>query len=280
MEGEGRAWDQAREAARQAGVNLVPMAEYQDAERVIDLVGRVWGIGELPFALVRAFQHAGGGLFGAEADGALVGFVLGFLGWQDGLHLHSHMLAVVPEWRSRGIGYALKLAQRAAALQAGVEEVRWTYDPLVARNAWFNLVKLGAVATALHRGFYGEMTDQINKGDRSDRFEVRWVLASERVERALAGRARGPERGVVVLAADGPPEAPVPKATGEQPTAGAVVEVPADHFELRVRDPELGRWWRDRSAQVFQECFDAGLMAVWIDRQGRYVFLPTQEVLG
>ena len=280
MAGEGRAWDQAREAARRASVSLVPLEGYEDAERVTDLVGRVWSPGDLSFAMVRAFQHAGVGLLGAEDDGALVGFVLGFVGWQEGLHLHSHMLAVVPQCQSRGIGYSLKLAQRAAALEAGIGEVRWTYDPLVARNAWFNLVKLGTVATAFLPGFYGEMGDQINKGDRSDRFEVRWRLDSGRVERALSGHAAGPERGSLILAADGAPDVPVPRATGATPEAGAVVEVPADHFELRMRDPELGRRWREVSAKAFQACFDAGLVGAWITRDGRYTFLPDGEVAG
>src|SRR5205823_7392831 len=105
---------------------------------------------------------AGSGLLGARDGGALVGFVAGFLGVQEGLHAHSHMLGVVQDAQSRGVGYALKLAQRAACLDAGIDEVRWTYDPLVARNARFNLVKLGAVATRFLPGFYGEMTDRLN----------------------------------------------------------------------------------------------------------------------
>jgi predicted GNAT superfamily acetyltransferase len=280
MAGEGRAWDGAREAAGRAGVSLVPLEGYRDAERVIDMVGRVWGPGDLSFAMVRAFQQAGVGMFGAEDDGTLAGFVLGFLGWRDGLHLHSHMLAVLPEWQSRGIGYSLKLAQRAAALEAGIGEIRWTYDPLVARNAWFNLVKLGTVGTAFLPGFYGAMSDAINKGDRSDRFEVRWQLDSARVERALAGRAADPGHGPVVLAADGSADAPVPRTTGAMPETGAFVEVPGDHVELRKRDPELGRRWRDASAAAFEACFDAGLVAAWITREGRYVFVPASAVTG
>jgi hypothetical protein len=83
---------------------------------------------------------------------------------------------------------------------------------------------------------------------------------------------------VVVLAADGPAEVPVPRATGARPEAGAVVAVPGDHFQIRARDPELGRRWRAASADAFQACFDAGLVAAWITRDGRYVFLPAAEV--
>src|SRR5262249_6048049 len=145
----------------------------------------------------------------APPHGELVGFVLGFAGFADGPHLHSHMLATVPEWQSRGVGFALKLAQRAAALDAGFGEVRWTYDPLPARNAWFNLMKLGSEATAFLPEFYGDMTDLLNVGDRSDRFEVRWSLRSNRSAAAASG-VPPPEvgGGPALLEAAGDPGAP------------------------------------------------------------------------
>jgi predicted GNAT superfamily acetyltransferase len=257
------------------------MTSTADAIRVHELVSRVWGEEELRPSLARAFQHAGCGVYGAaDADGGLVGFVLGFLGWNEGMHMHSHMLGVLPEWQSRGVGFALKLAQRAACLEAGVDEARWTYDPLVARNAWFNLAKLGTVATAFFPGFYGEMTDRINRGDRSDRFEVRWRLASERVGRAVTGEAQQPPAGPVLLACVGEGDMPWPKETGTDPGPGAIVEVPLDHAALRTGDAALAREWRETSARVFEACFDAGLAAAWIDRAGRYVFLPATEVMA
>jgi predicted GNAT superfamily acetyltransferase len=220
-------------------------------------------------------------VYGSQDEhGALVGFVLGFLGWGGGLHMHSHMLAVLPSWQSRGVGYALKLAQRAACLEAGVDEARWTYDPLVPRNAWFNLVKLGTVATSFFPGFYGDMTDRINQGDRSDRFEVRWRLTSDRVARAVSSRAVEPTRGPVLLSRDGDGDAPRPKESGAEPGPGAVIEVPADHAALRARNPGLGGEWREASARAFQSCFDAGLVGAWVDRAGRYVFVPEDEVLA
>jgi predicted GNAT superfamily acetyltransferase len=278
MDAGGSAWELAHAAAESAGVSLVPLTESDDADRVSLVVARLWGEGELSPSLVRAFQHAGTGLYGAEAGGELVGFVLGFIGLHEGIHMHSHMLGVVPQWQSRGVGYALKLVQRAACLDAGMAEVRWTYDPLVARNAWFNLVKLGAVATAFLPGFYGEMTDRINRGDRSDRFEVRWLLTSKRVERALSGRADPPSAGLVLLEAAGDPEKPDPTPTGASPGPGAAVEIPRDHVSLRMRDTELRSGWRDASGQAFTACFEAGLVATWISRNGRYVFRPATEM--
>jgi predicted GNAT superfamily acetyltransferase len=281
MEASASAWEAARRAAAAADVGLVALTEMSHAIQVAEVIGEVWGEAELRPSLVRAFQHAGCGLHGAvDEAGALVGFVLGFLGWQGGLHLHSHMLAVLPPWRSRGVGLALKLAQRAAALDAGVPEARWTYDPLVVRNAGFNLVKLGTVATAFLPGFYGEMSDRINKGDRSDRFEVRWQLGSDRVDRAVSGMPTAPAAGPCLLDWVGEGDAPRPKETGARPEPGAVVRVPPDHAALRQSDPALGLEWRDASGRVFQTCFEAGLGACWIDRRGRYVFRPVAEVIA
>jgi len=279
----GTAWDLAVAAAHRAGVELVPVHGMDHAFRVVRIVEEVWGPGDLSPAMVRAFEHAGSTLFAAlerDRSGDFVGFVLGFAGLGDGLHVHSHMLAVLPGHESRGVGYALKLAQRAACLDAGIEEVRWTYDPLVVRNGWFNLVKLGCTADRLLVGFYGEMKDQINRGDRTDRFEVVWRLRSDRVERALAGDLHRPSTGEVILEVEASGRT-ARLLDGARPGAGAVVGVPVDHAELRARDPELGMAWRTASADAFGACFDAGLVATWVDRDGRYVFerVPPSEAV-
>ena len=277
MTGSSAAWALARAAADRAGVSLVALERLEDARAITGVVEAVWGGDVLPSELIRAFQHAGSVLYGARAGHRCVGFVLGFAGLSEGLHLHSHMLAVVPEWQDRGVGYALKLAQRAACLDHGIAEVRWTYDPLVARNARFNLVKLGAVGTAYLPGFYGPMRDRLNRGDRSDRFEVRWPLHSARVGRALADGLSPPREGPVLLEVEGEPDRPRPRATGEGPEPGARVAVPPDYHALKAADPPLARRWRECAAEVFRSCFGAGLVARWISRQGVYVFDRPEE---
>ncbi len=269
-------WATVHEAAEAAGVSVEPLTELEDAEGVQRVLASLWGDDILDGGITRAAQHAGGLLYGARAGDELVGFVLGFAGFDEGLHLHSHILGVLPEWQRRGVGFALKLAQRARCMDEGINEVRWTYDPLVARNARFNLVKLGCVATRLFRRFYGDMTDNLNRGDRSDRFEVRWHVASDRVDRALRGQASAPAMGEVLLEAHGEPEAPQPKETGAPLGPGVVVAIPKDHQALRSNDPELGRRWRDTSAVVFDACFAGGLGAVWMTEDGRYVFDPVE----
>jgi len=249
-------------------VSIEPLERLGDAERIRGVISAVWGEQVVPREMLRAFQHAGSTLFGAESpQGELVGFVLGFAGLAGGFHVHSHMLAAVPGWQDRGVGRALKLAQRAHCLDVGIEEVRWTFDPMVARNARFNLVKLGAEATRLLPDFYGEMTDRLNRDDRSDRFEVRWRLSSARVERALAGEAEAPTfGGPFLVEADG-----LPRRVGE-PAPGATVAIPADHHTLKAADPTTARRWREETTDAFARCFERGLAATWFDRGEGYVF--------
>jgi predicted GNAT superfamily acetyltransferase len=272
-----KAWDAAHRAAKASGVTLAPLTSLADCDRVNAVIERVWGAQDLARELVRAMQHAGCVLIGAANEGEedLVGFVLGFGGFSEGAHLHSHMLATLPERQSGGVGYALKLAQRAAALEAGLDEIRWTYDPLLARNAWFNLMKLGAVGSSFLPDFYGEMADLLNAGDRSDRFEVRWYLRSARAVDAAAGSpALESEAGdaTPILEAAGDPAAPVPVETSRPPAPAATVAIPRDYLALRRADPTLGVRWREAAGRAFEACFHAGLVPVAVSRSGVYRF--------
>jgi predicted GNAT superfamily acetyltransferase len=260
------AWAIADEAARAAGVELRRLTELDDTDLVTEVMVATWGEHQLlPHELVRALQGSGNPPYGAFRDDRMIGFVLGFLGndADDGIHVHSHMLAVVPDRRHAGVGYALKLAQRAAALDAGVGVVRWTFDPLQARNAYFNLRKLGAVADRFHRRYYGEMTDALNRDDRSDRLEARWEL-----DRRPRGWPFPPGEGAAVLRGVGPPDAPRPER-GPDPVPrgpGAALAVPRDYAELKDRDPGLAAAWRDAVADALDACIAAGLVAAAFDR--------------
>src|SRR5437867_2454619 len=209
------AWELARAAARGAGVELRPLTTVDDADRINDVIQATWGGQRLDREVVRALAASGNVPWGAFDGDRLIGFVLGWAGIDDeGLHVHSHMLAAIPDHRRRGVGFALKLTQRAQALDQGISVVRWTFDPLVARNAWLNLGKLGAVVDRFERDYYGVMTDDLNAGERSDRFMVRWELEREPGPRSVAG----------------PP---------------TEIAVPADLYRLRGEDPERARAWRE-----------------------------------
>ena len=232
-----------------------------EASRLID---RVWGERDIVRpALLRALATHGAPVFGAFAGERMVGAQMAFLGVEEGeVFLHSHITGIDPEVQGGGVGLALKRAQRDWALRHGIRVVTWTFDPLVARNAYFNLHKLGATAERFHRDFYGPMEDEINRGDRSDRLEVRWEVASDRVERALesvGGTFRGYWGAAMLLDRDAS-GSPAPR-----PLSGAttlLLRVPPDYHDLRRTDPALGNRWRDAVGDALEEAFGAGYRAV------------------
>lgn len=271
MDEPGTAWALARAAAVAANVELRPLSSLDQFDDAIGIMVATWGPFQLPpREVLTALAHSGNVPLGAYDGDRLVGFVLGWAGVDEvGLHVHSHMLAALPERRHRGVGYALKLGQRSQALDQDIHMARWTFDPLVARNAWFNLGKLGAVADRFGRAFYGEMSDEINRGDRTDRLVVRWDLDPAPAPRAV------PEELPTVLAAEGDPDAPDPVQRSVPAAGGGVVEVPREQAALRQKDAELASRWRDAAADALEGCFAAGLIAAAFDRdRSAYLLVP------
>jgi predicted GNAT superfamily acetyltransferase len=264
------AWEAAEEAARAAGVTLRPLTRLEDADRILGVMIATWGEHQLiPREMLRALGHSANPPMGAFMGEELVGYVLGWIAADehDGLVVHSHMLATLPELRHRGIGYALKLAQRAQALDVGIGVVRWTFDPLIARNAWFNLRKLGVVADRFHRDFYGSMSDLMNRGERSDRFVVRWDLEHP------STAERAPVAGAPILVAEGPPDRPEPRRVAREDERGPLlVQIPRDHQTLRVEAPELARAWREATAEAIEAAMATGRVARDFTEGSSYVF--------
>ena len=263
------AWSLARDEAQAGGVDLRPCLTIADARQIVRVMAATWGSAQLlPVEEIRALAVSGNVPYGAFDGPELIGYVLGWAGVDaDGLHVHSHMLATMPGRRHAGVGYALKLAQRAQALDQGIAVIRWTFDPLVARNAYFNLHKLGAVADRFERDFYGDMGDEINRGDRTDRLTVRWDL-----ERDPGPRTTWIHDAPAVLALTGGPEAPRPEIRAE-PAAVAAIAVPPEYHDVRGANPALAREWREASARAIEHCLAAGLVASGFDRdRSSYLF--------
>ncbi|HZD69877.1 MAG TPA: GNAT family N-acetyltransferase, partial [Actinomycetes bacterium] len=196
----------AGEAAAGAGVEVADLHEIADLSLAAALFVEVWktSVQEAPCTpqLLRALAHTGNYVAGARLQGRLVGAAVAFLHLdRDGLALHSHITGVSDAVQGRSVGFALKQHQRAWALARGIARINWTFDPLVRRNAWFNLVKLGAEGVAYLPSFYGPMADGINVGDETDRCLVSWRLEGERARAAARGRA--PEPSLEALRAAG-----------------------------------------------------------------------------
>jgi predicted GNAT superfamily acetyltransferase len=224
-------------------------------------------------ALLRALAHAGGYVAGAFAGTRMVGASAGFFTAPPASALHSHITGVVPGEEHRGVGFALKLHQRAWCLARGVTLAVWTFDPLVARNAWFNLAKLGARPTGYLEDFYGPMTDALNAGMASDRLLVAWPLDDPAVAAACAGRPRRPPPVAAEAAlAVGPELEPV---ASETDAPAVTVALPPDLERLRA---DQRRAWRAAVRQALGGRLAAGAAVTgFLRHPDRYLVERPQE---
>jgi predicted GNAT superfamily acetyltransferase len=160
----------------------------------LGVITKVWGPdGARDTDLYFVVVSHGGYMSIARRKGEAVGTSFGFL-TDGGRGLHSHMTGVVPGLFGRGVGGALKQHQRAWCAEQGLDHITWTFDPLVRRNAWFNLIRLGASVSSYHINHYGALTDDLNAGDETDRMEARWDVVG-----AVSAVPMGPVSGDIVV---------------------------------------------------------------------------------
>jgi predicted GNAT superfamily acetyltransferase len=275
----GQARRVAAAAARRAGVELRDLHDLPELRSAVDLFDRTWASDNgsyMPLNLLRALSHAGCHVSAAVAeDGRMVGAVVAFLGIQEGrTALHSHLLTVVPDARGRNIGCALKLHQRAWSLERGIDLVTWTFDPLMGRNAYLNLTRLGARVAEYLPDFYGEMADSINAADESDRMLAAWWLADERTLAATAAAASGDRTagagsglGDVVVEV-GLDDVPVAR---ESAAEVLLCCIPGDIEAIRRRDVELALRWRRSLRRAILDALDRGYRVDGFLREGCYL---------
>jgi predicted GNAT superfamily acetyltransferase len=264
----------ARQAAHAAGIEIVPIDSLGDIRAASSLFAEIWGTGngddQIPPEILRALTHSGNYAASAFVDGMLAGAVVGFLGHDDdGTYLHSHILGVSARRRGSNVGFALKQHQRAWALSKGFRKVTWTFDPLVRRNAYFNIQKLGAHAAEYYESFYGQMRDAVNAGDETDRVLVVWHLEDERAEEAASGRIDEPS-------------GPDATTVGSDEEDGSVLHrvtngdtiycaTPDDIVSLRRTDPEQALRWRVSLRSSLGEAMRDGYTVSGFTRSGWYV---------
>jgi predicted GNAT superfamily acetyltransferase len=188
----GHAMD-ARGDAKQ--VRIAPVTKLADFEQCVEVQLAVWGYSDSDLVPKRVFivaERIGGQVLGVFDGNKLVGFAMALPGCRDGRpYLHSHMLAVLPQYRNMGLGRRLKVAQRDDALGRGFDLVEWTFDPLEIKNAHLNIARLGAIARRYLRNIYGPSTSPLQGGLPTDRLVVEWWLRSARVRRALGEETQG-----------------------------------------------------------------------------------------
>ena len=195
--------------------------------------------------LLQAMVHSGSYLSGAFIDNKIVGAAFAFPATNGGLHLHSHMTAVLPEFRDKGVGYALKIDQWNWAKKQNYSYLSWTFDPLVRRNAKLNITKLGVDISAYHPNFYGDMPDALNAGDESDRLMVSWRTDID-----------------------------TPKARElitKRETGDILIEIPEDIVAIRSKNQSESMKWRRQVREQFLAAFEKNGKVIGFSANNEYV---------
>ncbi|WP_223863202.1 chorismate synthase [Streptomyces sp. 5-10] len=261
----------ATAAARAAGVAVRTVHDVAGVQAVADFFAEVWRLPRTnppyPAEVLHSIVHAGGAVHAAYTTGPggerLSGAAVAVFGPPAGREAYSLVAAATAS--DRGVGHAVKQAQRGWALERGAHTMRWTFDPLVARNARFNLVKLGAVGAEYLVDLYGPMNDGVNDGDESDRLTARWDL--------LARPAPAPDP------ADDTDDRSAAPVVRHAPDGGPLAarhadrlwcRVPGDVVALRTADPALALRWRHAVREVFTEAYAEGFRATAMSRDGWY----------
>ncbi len=260
--------------------------DQRDLLAVNELFGRVWGLTPpktpIDAGVLRALAFSQNYVAGAFVDDELVGGSVAFWGRDSrGWILHSHVTAVDPQARGVGIGSALKTHQRAWSLQRGVDRISWTFDPLIRRNAYFNLVRLGAVATEYHEVFYGEMSDLINAGDFSDRCVAIWDVAPAPGGTRSAVLDSEDARKHVILEPASTAVDAEPIVRSDRIVVGVALRafVPSDVELMRRSDPQLAQRWRLALRATLGVAMHRGFVAAEMTRDGWYTLRePAAEV--
>lgn len=273
-------------------------SEFKQTEAVQRAAWNMDDIDVVPAATMIAIAHEGGLAAGAFDGGRLVGFVFGFPTADPKRH-HSHMLAVLPEYRGTGLAARLKLFQREWCLARGIDHVVWTYDPLLGLNANFNVRKLGCIVRRYLPDYYGPLSG-VNAGTPTDRFWAEWHLTSPRVQAAVkrlehaCGEASNPEAGPTAgfTTPDDVSVANLPHANllqQERPVAAALeldvsrvaVQIPDDFSQLLRTDPPLALQWRLHARELFTRYFSKGYAVVdFVRAGGRNLYILEKGAKG
>ena len=225
--------------------NLKNLVQQNLGRNIFDLTWSMDTGTEITPNLLQAMIHSGSYLSGAFIDNKIVGAAFAFPATNGRLHLHSHMTAVLPEFRDKGVGYSLKIDQWNWAKKKNYSHLSWTFDPLVRRNAKLNIAKLGVDISAYHPNFYGDMPDALNAGDESDRLMVSW--------RTDVGAPKAREL-----------------ITNPEP-GDILIEIPEDIVAIRSKNQNESMKWRRQVREQFLAAFEKNGKVVGFSANNEYV---------
>jgi predicted GNAT superfamily acetyltransferase len=257
--------------ASESVITVRPVQTVDEYRACQQIQRQAWGITEdgyvVPIATMISVQHAGGLVLGAFQGERLAGFAFGYLGRVRGRWaLYSQLAGVDPTIQASGIGGQLKAAQRAWAKEQGLDLVAWSFDPLQAGNANFNLHRLGAFSRTYEVNYFGERTDTLNAGLDTDRLLVEWP--TEGTGNREQGTDGGPPVDLLTLEPLGDGlSRPRPNRQPPTPNSQLRLDIPPSIAAVKARNPELAREWQLAVRAAFQQAFAGEYVAVDFGRE-------------
>lgn len=244
-------------------VEIRTLNQLEDLEAVRRLESEIWGSGDsIPTHQTLTVVKNGGLVLGAFYDGKLVGFQYSLPGFNgNSVYLCSHVLGTDKQFRNKGIGEMLKLAQKEEALKLGYSLITWTYDPLESVNGYLNIGKLGGKTSTYIPNCYGEMEDLLNSGLPSDRLLVEWNIKEGLEQKGLDFEIEEVLANSLIqwnMDREGLPVPIMEFTMPDKRSEALFVAIPKDFRTIRVTKPEVAIEWRLKTREVFTELFEHG----------------------
>lgn len=246
-------------------IEIRTLRSNEDCQAAADFQREIWGtdyVDIVPGTLLHVVDYVGGLAAGAfEKSGELVGFVFGMNGIRDGDLVHwSHMLGVRESARNSGLGRMLKEYQRTTLRDIGVKRIYWTFDPLMSKNAYFNINRLGAEIVEYVPDMYGRTSSPLHLGLPTDRL-IACLPTSPRegVPRAV------PDARTPVLTAFPKLDDHTVSVRDHAPET-ALIEIPPDILDVLARSPGTAQTWRLAVRDHFQWALAHGYTVTGVHR--------------
>lgn len=268
-------------------ITVRPLSGPSEFAMAEDVQISAWELGSMersvtPKDIMVAINDNGGLVLGAFEGKRMVGFALLVPGYNGKrVYMYSHQTGVVKEYQSKGVGYLLKAGQRKISLERGFDLIAWTFDPLIARNAYFNFRKLGTIARTYLVDYYGPMDAPANRGWPTDRFLCEWLIKPAVLRRVRSFADLDVKGAHAVIKKTGDEPYPVCRDWSVDLTVRmAFVDIPRDIVQLKSKYPGNAGRWRDATRDIFRRYFGAGFAAVTLlERDGSFGYLLTKARL-
>ena len=254
-----------RSDADRATLDIRPVASLAEYRACAALQAEVWGpdFERVPASMLQVATYVGGICLGAFLPGdELCGLVFGLSGTQDGKPIHwSHLLAVRESARNLGVGRLLKLRQRELLASRGIAEMRWSFDPMIVKNAHLNLNRLGARVVRYVPDMYGITESPLHHGLATDRLVVAWATT----EPTRATPPSAPPAPAPILTAEPQPDDDV-LLPGDRTPPSVWIEVPSDFQQLLAESPRAARAWHAAVREHFMWALGKGYVVSGLHR--------------